>query len=65
MAEVTAEQISEMQSHIGDIDYELAEKKEKEIRHDVMAHIHAFGQVCPKAMPIIHLVGVFARPFVV
>ncbi len=52
---VTQEQISEMEQHITDIDYDLAAQKEKELRHDVMAHIHTFGAVCPKAMPIIHL----------
>ena len=52
---VTQEQIDEMEAHITDIDYELAAQKEKELRHDVMAHIHTFGTVCPKAMPIIHL----------
>jgi len=44
-----------MGEHLDDIDYAAAEKKEKETRHDVMAHIHVFGQKCPKAMPIIHL----------
>lgn len=52
---VTQEQIHEMEAHITDIDYALAAQKEKELRHDVMAHIHTFGTVCPKAMPIIHL----------
>ena len=52
---VTQDQIDEMEAHIYDIDYELAAKKEKELRHDVMAHIHAYGAQCPKAMPIIHL----------
>lgn len=52
---VTQEQINEMESHINDIDYNLAAQKEKELRHDVMAHIHTFGAACPKAMPIIHL----------
>lgn len=52
---VTQEQIDEMESHITDIDYELAAQKEKELRHDVMAHIHTYGTLCPKAMPIIHL----------
>jgi len=44
-----------MESHITDIDFDLAEMKETEFRHDVMAHIHTFGVICPKAMPIIHL----------
>lgn len=44
-----------MKAHIYDIDYELAGKKESEFRHDVMAHVHTFGLVCPTAKPIIHL----------
>ena len=52
---ITQEQIDQMEAHITDIDYELAAQKEKELRHDVMAHIHAYGAQCPKAMPIIHL----------
>jgi adenylosuccinate lyase len=52
---VTQAQINEMEAHITDIDYELAASFEKELRHDVMAHVHTYGAVCPKAMPIIHL----------
>ena len=52
---ITEEQINEMKEHIYDINYEFAEMKEKELRHDVMSHVHAFGELCPKAMPIIHL----------
>ena len=52
---VTQEQIDEMEAHIHEIDYGLAAEKERQLRHDVMAHIHAFGAICPKAMPIIHL----------
>ena len=52
---ITSEQISEMEAHIEDIDYDYAAKMEKDLRHDVMAHVHAFGKVCPNAMPIIHL----------
>ena len=52
---ITQEQVSEMEAHLTDIDYEMAAKKERELRHDVMAHIHTFGSLCPKAMPIIHL----------
>ena len=52
---VTQEQIDEMEAHLTDIDYDLAARKERELRHDVMAHIHTFGALCPKAMPIIHL----------
>ena len=52
---VKQSQIDEMEAHIDDIDYALAAQKEKELRHDVMAHIHTFGTLCPSAMPIIHL----------
>jgi len=52
---VTREQVEEMEEHLTDIDYEMAAQKERELRHDVMAHIHTFGAACPKAMPIIHL----------
>lgn len=52
---ITQEQINEMESQIYNIDYKFAEEKEKEINHDVMSHIHAFGKICPTAMPIIHL----------
>lgn len=53
--QITDEQIEEMRNGVDDIDFELAEKKEAEFRHDVMAHVHTFGVKCPKAMPIIHL----------
>ena len=52
---ITDEQVEEMKSNIYNIDYDLAAQKEKEFRHDVMAHVHTFGTACPKAMPIIHL----------
>ena len=52
---VTQEQIDEMKAHVEDINYEVAEAREKVVRHDVMSHVYAFGQQCPKAMPIIHL----------
>lgn len=52
---ITESQINEMKDHIYDIDYQTAELKEKEVRHDVMAHVYAYGQQCPEAMPIIHL----------
>lgn len=52
---ITSEQIEEMKNHIGDIDYDMAQEKEAEFRHDVMAHVHTFGAICPKAKPIIHL----------
>lgn len=53
--QISPEQIEEMKKAVYDIDYDLADVKEKELRHDVMAHIHTFGLLCPKAMPIIHL----------
>ena len=52
---VTKEQVEEMEKHIYDIDYDLVAKREKEVRHDVMAHVYAFGKVAPKAAGIIHL----------
>ena len=52
---VTAEQVDELAAHTEDIDYDVVSAKEKEIRHDVMAHIYAYGQVCPNAAGIIHL----------
>ncbi|MBR5423508.1 MAG: adenylosuccinate lyase [Clostridia bacterium] len=53
--EITDAQISEMEAHLEDIDYEAAAAYERQLRHDVMAHVHAFGDVCPTARPIIHL----------
>ena len=52
---VTQEQVDELEAHITDIDYEKAAQWEKKLRHDVMAHVHTYGELCPKAMPIIHL----------
>jgi adenylosuccinate lyase len=52
---VQNEQIEEMRAHIDDIDYDMAAAAESRMRHDVMAHIAAFGAVCPRAKPIIHL----------
>ncbi|KAF7402405.1 hypothetical protein HZH66_004672 [Vespula vulgaris] len=52
---ITQEQINEMETHIDNIDFEAAAKEEKATRHDVMAHVHVFGNQCPKAAPIIHL----------
>ena len=52
---VTQEQVDELKSFAEDIDYELAAKFEKEVRHDVMAHVKAYGAYAKKAMPIIHL----------
>ncbi len=52
---ITDAQISEMKAHVDDIDFEAAKRLERELRHDVMAHIHAYAMVAPKAKPIIHL----------
>ena len=52
---ITNEQLQEMRNNLTNIDYVYAAKMEKELRHDVMAHVHTFGKECPKAMPIIHL----------
>jgi adenylosuccinate lyase len=52
---VTQEMIAEMRAHQTDINFDVASKKEHEIRHDVMAHVFAFGEQCPKAAGIIHL----------
>lgn len=51
---VTQEQIDELKANAEDINYDVAKAKEKEVRHDVMAHVHAYGQQCPKAKGIIH-----------
>lgn len=53
--DITDEQIAQMQSKVDDIDYDYAAAREKEVRHDVMAHILTFGYQCPKAKPVIHL----------
>ena len=52
---ITDEQITEMEAHVNDINYEDAQRREKECRHDVMSHVYAFGLQCPKAKGIIHL----------
>ena len=52
---VTAEQVAQLEAHITDIDYECAAAREKEVRHDVMAHVYAYGKVAPEAAGIIHL----------
>ncbi|MDT8390688.1 MAG: adenylosuccinate lyase [Lentisphaeria bacterium] len=52
---ITDTQLQEMNAHLEDINFEAAEAKEKELRHDVMSHVHAFGEQCPSARPIIHL----------
>ena len=52
---ITDEQIEELKSNIDNINYEVAQMKEKEVRHDVMSHVYAYGVQCPKAKGIIHL----------
>lgn len=52
---ITQEQIDELKSHVDDINYEVAKAREKEVRHDVMSHVYAYGVQCPKAKGIIHL----------
>ena len=52
---ITDQQLEQMRAHLDDIDFEAAAKKEAELRHDVMRHIHVFGALCPDARPIIHL----------
>ncbi|WP_411682950.1 adenylosuccinate lyase [Clostridium thailandense] len=52
---ITEEQINELKSNIDNINYEIAEKREKEVRHDVMSHVYAYGVQCPSAKGIIHL----------
>ena len=52
---ITEEQIEELKAHADDINYEVAKEREKIVRHDVMSHVYAYGQQCPKAKGIIHL----------
>ena len=52
---ITDEQIDELKAHAEDINYEVAKEREKKVRHDVMSHVYAYGQQCPKAAGIIHL----------
>ena len=52
---ITREQLDELRSHQDDINFEVAKEREKEVRHDVMSHVYAYGAQCPKAKGIIHL----------
>ncbi len=52
---VTGEQVAELEAHLTDIDYEMAAAREKEVRHDVMAHVYTYGKAAPSAAGIIHL----------
>ena len=53
--DITDEQIAELEAHKDDINYDDAQRREKECRHDVMSHVYAYGLQCPKAAGIIHL----------
>ena len=52
---VTEEQVADLERHVDDIDYECVRLREKEVRHDVMAHVYAYGKAAPSAAGIIHL----------
>lgn len=52
---ISDEQIAELEAHAEDINFDVAEAREREVRHDVMSHVYAYGVQCPKAKPIIHL----------
>ena len=52
---ITETQIAQLESHAGDVNYDVAEAREKQVRHDVMSHVYAYGQQCPDAGAIIHL----------
>ncbi|HVS18019.1 MAG TPA: adenylosuccinate lyase [Planctomycetota bacterium] len=53
--DITPEQLDELRAHADDVDLEAAARHERALRHDVMAHVHAWGEQCPRARPIIHL----------
>jgi len=53
--DVRREQLDEMRAHLDDVDLDDVRRRETELRHDVMAHLHSFGELCPKAKPILHL----------
>ncbi|MBQ7372443.1 MAG: adenylosuccinate lyase, partial [Blautia sp.] len=53
--QITQEQIDELKAHADDINYEVAKERERQVRHDVMSHVYAYGVQCPKAKGIIHL----------
>src|SRR5262245_23786502 len=52
---ITNQQIAELRAHVDDINFDAASQYERKLRHDVMAHVHAYGDQCPTARPIIHL----------
>lgn len=53
--DISKEQIAELEAHVDHVNYEVAEARERVVRHDVMSHVYAYGLQCPKAAPIIHL----------
>ncbi len=53
--EISEEQIGELRAHVDDVNYEVAKERERVVRHDVMAHVYAYGEQCPKAKGVIHL----------
>lgn len=53
--DISDKQIEELKAHVTDINYDVAKEREKEVRHDVMSHVYAYGVQCPSAKPIIHL----------
>ena len=53
--DISSQQLDELRAHLDDIDWDAAADYEKKLRHDVMAHVHAYGDVCPTARPVIHL----------
>ena len=53
--DITQEQLDELAANVEHVDFELARRYERELRHDVMAHVHAWGERCPQARPILHL----------
>jgi len=53
--DITEEQVAELEANVDNIDFEVAEAREREVRHDVMAHVYTYGVACPKAKGIIHL----------
>lgn len=55
LTQITPEMVTELEANVDNIDFAVAEAREKEVRHDVMSHVYAYGQVCPKAAGIIHL----------
>ena len=55
LTNITPEMVAELEAHVDDINYDVAIAREKLVRHDVMSHVYAYGQQCPKAAGIIHL----------